>query len=52
MYARGAGVPRDPAKAVAYLTQGQRKGDATAILGLGYCYTHGIGKWVLGNKRR
>jgi TPR repeat protein len=44
MYARGAGVPLDAAKAVAYLSQGQLKGDATALLGLGYCYTHGIGK--------
>lgn len=43
MYARGIGVKIDEDKAFEILKRASRHGDATGILGLGYCYQHGIG---------
>jgi hypothetical protein len=42
-YAHGIGVPRDYAKAVAYLRAAAGQGYAPAQTGLGSCYAHGQG---------
>ena len=43
MLARGIGVPADVDRAVVILKEASRQGDPTAVLGLGYCYQHGLG---------
>jgi TPR repeat protein len=44
MYSRGIGVEVNPAKAVELLQKASKLGDPTGIVGLAYCYTHGIGE--------